>query len=242
MSATISIEPEKVRPYLILPLLGVHGRLADGHRESLRAVAAGTGGQRFPEMLKARQLAVVAAHHHHPGRPGRQRRGRGVGGHAATVDDHCHLVLGDRAKVLGELGEGVEDAAGPGGAGRGRHHVQVLEQHVLGVIDQMVAEDRQARGDERRRPGRELDAEVVAERAPGGIRLDEQDLAARRGPVGGQVHSGGGGSGRALGAVDGQHGTGRCWYGARLSSGETMVIIGPQRAPGPIPFQSKCLY
>ena len=43
------------------PLLGVHGRLADGHRASLRAVTAGTGGQRVPEMLKARQLAVVAA-------------------------------------------------------------------------------------------------------------------------------------------------------------------------------------
>ena len=215
---------------VLLPLLRAHGRLAYGHREARRPVAARISGHHTPEKLEARQLAVVAAHHDHPGRPGRQPRGRGVGGDLAAVDDHRHLVLGDRPEILGEFGEGVEDAARSCRAGRSRHHVQALEQHVLGVVDQMVALHRQARGDERRRPGRELDAETVAERASGRVRLDEQDLAALRGPAGGEMQGGGGGSWRARGAVYGQHGAGRRRARRPAAVCETMPIIGPRRA------------
>ena len=162
----------------LAPLVGVHRRLADAHRQALRAVTR-TVGQNLGEVVEVRQLAVAAAHQRHSGRLGRQSRRCRLGSEAAPVDHHGQLVLGDRPQVESEVGEGAEDAPRSGGTRRGRHHMEVLEQHVLGVVDQMVAQNRHARGDERRRPGRELDPQVVAQRPPGGIQLDEQHLAAR---------------------------------------------------------------
>ena len=190
----------------LVPLVGVHGRFADRHRIAPRAVVAGLGGQNAVEQLEARELLVVAADRHNPGRVRRQAGGRDIRSDPAAVDDHRHLVLGNGPQGVGMLGEGVENAAGAGRAARRRHHVEVLEQHILGMVDQMVAQHRESRRNERRRPRRELNAEVVAHRPPGGVGFDQQHLPARRGPVGGQVQRRGRRPGRPLGAQHGQHG------------------------------------
>ena len=127
---------------LLAPLLGAERRVADGHHAPLHAGAARLGRQHGGDVLEARGRAVAAGHHDRARGASRQVGRHGVGRDPSGVDDHRHLGLGDGAQLPRALVPPPDDLPGTSGTGRGRHDVQVVEQDVLGVVDEVAATHR----------------------------------------------------------------------------------------------------